>query len=178
MSKLYVIRHGMTDWNDLKLIQGTTDIDLNEQGDKETKRLASTLDLSNIDICLCSPLKRTKITAEILMQEKIKIIYDDLIIERGYGEYEGKKIDMKLIAKQWDYQLNDSSNKVESIKDCLARAEKFLKKIKKEYPDKNILIVTHGGFMKALHFTIKGYDENTDFLSFYPQNSEVHEYDI
>ena len=101
------------------------------------------------------------------MQGKIKIIYDDLIVERGYEDYEDKKIDMELIARQQDYKLNDSSNKAESIKYCLARAEKFLKKIKKEYLDKNILIVTHGGFMKALHFAIKGYDENTDFLSFF-----------
>ena len=174
---MYVARH-RTDWNDLKIIQGTTDIDLNEQGIEETKNLARTLDLRNIDICLCSPLSRTKKTAEILTQGKIKIIYDDLIVERGYGDYEGKKIDMELIARQWDYKLNDSSNKVESIKDCLARAEKFLKKIKKEYYNQNILIVTHGGFMKALHFAIKGYDENTDFLSFFAGNSELCEYII
>ena len=41
-----------------------------------------------------------------------------------------------------------------------------MKKIKKEYSNKNILIVTHGGFMKVLHFAIKGYDENKDFLLF------------
>lgn len=89
-----------------------------------------------------------------------------------------KKIDMGLIAKQWDYKLNNSSDNIESIRACLKRAEKFINKIKKEYNNKNILIVTHGGFMKALHFVIKGYDENTDFLSFYAQNSEIYEYEI
>lgn len=178
MNKLYVIRHGKTDWNNLGLIQGTTNIDLNEIGRKETKKLAKTLDLSKIDICICSPLTRTKQTAEILTQGKIKIIYDDLIIERGYGDYEGKKIDSDLIARQWDYRLNNSSSNTESIKEILKRAEKFLTKIKEKYQDKNILIVTHGGFMKALHFVIQGYDEDTNFLSFYAKNSEVYEYTI
>lgn len=178
MNKLYVVRHGRTSWNDLKIIQGTTDIDLNESGIEETRKLANMLDISKIDICICSSLTRTRKTAEILTQGKIKIIYDDLIVERGYGDYEGEKIDMELIAKQWDYKLNNASHNIESIKNCLKRAEKFINKIKKEYNDKSILIVTHGGFMKALHFVIEGYDENTNFLSFYAQNSEIYEYEI
>lgn len=178
MNKLYVVRHGRTDWNDLKIIQGTTDTDLNEKGIEEVKQLASLLDLNKIDICISSPLTRTKKTAEILTQGKINIIYDNLIIERGYGDYEGEKIDRELIAAQWNYKANNSAHNTESIKECLFRAEKFLNKIKIEYNNKNILIVTHGGFMKALHFAIQGYDENTDFLSFYAQNTKIYEYDL
>ena len=91
--------------------------------------------------------------------------------------YEGKKIIFDLIAPQWDYKLNDSSHNIESIQDCLARAKKFLDKIKKEYPNKNILIVSHGSFIKTLHFNLVGYDENTDFLSFNPKNTTLYEYD-
>jgi len=135
------------------------------------------IELDLIDICFCSPLKRTRKTAEILIGNKKEIIYDDLLIERGFGDYEGKKINFDLILSQWNYKLNDSSNNIESIQDCLLRANKFLKKIKEEYPNKSILIVSHGSFIKALHFNIIGYDENTDFLSFDPKNTILYEYD-
>ncbi len=177
MRKLYIVRHGKTDWNVQGLLQGSADIELNETGISEAKELKKKIDLDKIDLCICSPLKRAKQTAEILVGDQVEIIYDDLLFERGFGDYEGKKIIFDLIAPQWDYKLNDSSHNIESIQDCLARAKKFLDKIKKEYPNKNILIVSHGSFIKTLHFNLVGYDENTDFLSFNPKNTTLYEYD-
>lgn len=178
MIKLYIVRHGITDWNEKGLVQGATDIALNAVGIAQTKELASKINLSKIDICLCSPLKRARQTADILLGNKFNVIYDDLLIERGFGDYEGKKINFDLIASQWDYVLNDSSHNIESLKDCLLRANNFLNKIKKEYPNKTILIVSHGSFIKALHFNLVGYNAETDFLSFNPQNTTLYEYDL
>ncbi len=178
MNKIYIVRHGKTDWNGKGLLQGTTDIELNEEGINQAKELAKNLDVSKIDICFCSPLKRTKQTAEILVGNKLKIIYDPMIVERFFGDYEGKPINFDLIEQQWNYKLNDSSHNIESLKDCLSRAQQFLVKIKKEYPNKTILIISHGSFIKALYFNLIGYNENTDFLSFNPQNSVVYEYEI
>lgn len=178
MNKLYIVRHGKTDWNVKGLLQGSADIDINEEGIMSAKELAKNIDLSKIDLCICSPLSRTKQTANILVGGKKKIIYDDLLVERGFGDYEGKKINFDLIVPQWDYKLNDSSNNIEPLQDCLTRAKKFLDKIKKEYPNKSILIVSHGSFMKALHFNLVGYDENTDFLSFNPKNTTLYSYDM
>lgn len=178
MNKIYIVRHGKTDWNDQELLQGTTDIKLNEEGIKQAEKLASQIDYSDIDICLCSPLKRTRQTAEILVGNQVKIIYDSMLIERCFGTYEGKPIDFDLTEKQWDYKLNDDSHNIESLHNCLKRAKDFLDKIKKEYPNKTLLIVSHGSFIKALHFNLIGYDENTDFLSFNPQNCVIYEYVI
>lgn len=178
MNKLYIVRHGKTDWNVKSLLQGSANIKLNEEGINQAKELSKKLDLDKIDICICSPLKRAKQTAEILIDKKVKILYDDLVIERGFGNYEGKKINFDLIASQWNYKLNDSSNNIESIQECLLRAHKFLDKIREQYPNKTILIVSHGSFMKALHFNLIGYNENTDFLSFNPKNTTLYEYDI
>ena len=176
MNKLYIVRHGKTDWNAKCLLQGTTDIELNDEGIEQAKELASKIDFSQIDICLCSPLKRTKHTAEILVGGKIKTICEPMLIERHFGDYEGKPIDFDLVEKQWDYELNDDSHNVESVQSCLKRAENFLNKIKKEYPNKTILIVSHGSFIKALHFNLIGYDENTNFMSFKPENCILYEY--
>lgn len=176
MNKLYIVRHGKTDWNVKGLLQGSADIELNEEGISQAKELSKEINLDEIDICICSPLKRTKQTANLLVGDKVKIVYDDLIVERGFGDLEGKKIIFDLIAPQWDYKLNDSSHNIESIRDCLERANSFLNKIKEEYPNKTILIVSHGSFMKALHFNLVGYNEDTDFLSFNPKNTTLYEY--
>ena len=178
MNKLYIIRHGKTEWNEKKLLQGKKDIELNEDGIKQAEELRDSFDFDKIDVCICSPLKRTKKTAEIVIGNKLPIIYDSSLLERGFGKYEGKPIVFDLIADQWDYKLNDSTNEIEPIRSCLDRAKKFLDKINKKYSNKNILIVSHGSFIKALHFNLVGYDEDTDFLSFNPQNAVVYEYEL
>ncbi len=172
--KLYIVRHGETSWNVKKLLQGKTGISLNENGIKQVKKLARKLPKNKIDICICSPLKRILETANILYSNIIK---DDLLIERDYGDFEGKSIDYDFISLLWDYKVNYHDHNVESIKECLERADKFLKKIKK-YKGKNILIVSHVSFIKALHYNLIGYNENTDFLSFNSSNSELYEYEI
>ncbi len=177
MIKLYVVRHGRTDWNVKGIIQGTTDIPLNEEGRKQVKELAQKHDLESFDLCFSSPLKRTRETAEIIIGNKKEIILDRLLIERSYGEFEGNPIDYDLTVKIWT-DLDEKMNGIESTRECLERAQKFLRKIKRDYPNKTILIVSHGGFIKALHFSIIGYDENTDFLSFKPENAKIYEYEL
>lgn len=177
MMKIFLIRHGKTDWNDKNIIQGLTNIDINEEGIKQAKVIARKIDIDEIDICISSPLKRAISTAEIIAKNK-NIIYDDLLKERCFGDYEGQKISNELVYKHWNYKLNDNSNNVESIRNLLKRANKFLNKIKKKYPNKKILIVSHACVIKALHYNIVGYDKNTDFLSFYPENTKIYEYEL
>ena len=86
MIKLYVVRHGKTAWNEKGLLQGSTDIELNDVGIKEANNLRTKLNLDKIDICLSSPLKREKQTAQILVDNKIEIKYDDLLKERYFRE--------------------------------------------------------------------------------------------
>ena len=178
MNKLYIVRHGKTDWNEKKLLQGKTDIELNNEGIEQAKKLRDMIDIDKIDICICSPLKRTKKTAELIVDGRIPIVYDELLLERGFGNYEGKPINFELIGQQWDYKLNDSSNNIESLHKCLERAKRFLVKINKKYSNKTILIISHGSFIKMLHFNLIGYDENTDFLSFNPKNAVIYEYTL
>ena len=177
MIKLYVVRHGKTDWNDLNIMQGLTDIPLNEEGRRQAKALAQQIDLANIDLCFSSPLKRARETADIIVGEKIEVVEDQLLVERNWGEYERKTIDFDLVCRQWS-DFDDKTGNVESVRECLNRAKVFLDKIKKEYPNKRILVVSHGGFIKALHFNIIGYDQDTDFLSFKPENAKIYEYEL
>ena len=178
MNKLYLVRHGKTDWNVLEKVQGLTDIELNEEGIREAYKLSEEIDFDKIDVCLCSPLKRARKTAEIIVNDRLDIIDDELLVERCYGDFEGNHIEWDIVKLQWNYKLNYSEDNIETIHECMERAKKFLDKIRNEYKDKSILIVSHGGFIKALHFTILGYDDDTDFLTFFPKNTQVYEYDL
>ena len=178
MIKLYIVRHGSTNWNDENRIQGLTDVELNDRGVKQVKDLSEELNLKEIDLCITSPLKRAIKTAEILTNNEIEVITDKLLVERNFENLEGQKIDYKIMKNLWDYNLNNSSNNVESLKECIFRAKKFLIKLKKEYDNKKILVVSHGSFIKAIHYNLIGYDKNTDFLSFKPSNSSLYIYDL
>lgn len=177
MVKLFIVRHGKTDWNEQGLTQGWMDIPLNEMGIKDAENLAKTFDKSMVDVCLCSTLTRAKQTAQILVENE-KIQFDEMLMERHFGNFEGKKMNFEDIKLLYDYQLNYDENGVESLKNCLARAYNILEKIKKNYDGKTVLLVTHGAFMKVLMFNIEGYDENTDFLTKPPKNTTLYEYNL
>ena len=88
--KIYVIRHGQTNWNKERKIQGHTDIELNEEGIKQAEKAYEDIRKLKIDMVICSPLKRTRKTAEIITKDRnCPIIYDESLIERGFGMLEG-----------------------------------------------------------------------------------------
>ena len=165
MNKIYVVRHGETDWNKNGICQGKTNISLNENGIAQAKVLKDKINVNLIDICYVSPLNRTIETAKIITNNKLDLIIDDRIVERGFGTLEGKP---------FNYDEYD----IEAIKEVLKRAKDFLDYLNKTYDNKNILIISHGAFIKALYFNIVGYNSKTDFLSFFPKNGEVLEFDI
>lgn len=178
MNKLFIVRHGETDWNKKGLVQGKIDISLNETGIKQAKEIKNKININDIDVCFTSPLKRAMETAKIITNGKLDLIIEDQIIERGFGSLDGKYYNQDAIVKSWNYVLNYSEYKMETIKEVLKRAKEFLNYLNITYDNKNILIVSHGAFIKALYFNIIGYTENTNFLSFFPSNGEVLELEI
>ena len=60
--KLYVVRHGQTEWNILKKMQDSVDIPLNEKSKEQAYETKSNLENIDFDIIICSPLLRAKQT--------------------------------------------------------------------------------------------------------------------
>ena len=88
--KLYLVRHGETDWNKVKKIQGQVDIPLNQFGKRLAEETAEGLRDIPFDLCISSPLSRAHETARIILYRKdIPIIKDARIEEMAFGEYEG-----------------------------------------------------------------------------------------
>ena len=74
--KVWIIRHGQTDWNKNGKIQGSTDIELNETGIKQAEEVIPTFNEHNFDLIISSTLKRAMKTAQIINREKnVEIIF-------------------------------------------------------------------------------------------------------
>lgn len=87
---IYITRHGQTYWNVLKKVMGRCDEPLNNNGINQAKETKNNLLNTDIDLIICSPLLRAKQTAIIINEGRnIPIIYDERIIERDFGEFEG-----------------------------------------------------------------------------------------
>ncbi len=144
--KIYIVRHGRTNWNNERKAQGISDIPLNETGIEQAYETKKNIENLDIDLIICSPLLRAKQTAEIINRDKnITIMYDDRIIERDFGEFEGKETKDFDFHGYWNYYKNDIYEQAENIQEFFKRIYAFLDEITNKYNDKNVLIVAHGG---------------------------------
>ena len=159
--KLYIIRHGQTDWNRARLLQGRTDISLNEWGTRVAQLTKEGLQDIVFDIAFTSPLIRARKTAELILEGRdIPIIDDDRLIEVNFGPYEGESFQLdnenlqNFFSKPEAYYSVDGSETIESV---FERTGKFLLELynKKEYEDSTILISTHGAALCGLLCNIK-----------------------
>ena len=157
---IILVRHGQTDWNVKDLLQGRTDIELNENGNRQTIETANKLIDIKIDAIYVSPLKRTLDTAnQINKTRNLKLNIDNRLIERGFGNYEGKsKVEFK---KYWDFELNMSDNGVEGIQDLFERVYLLLKELNEKYNEnQTVLLVTHNGVNLAVSSILNGMKDN------------------
>lgn len=176
--EILLTRHGQTKWNVLGKVQGRADIELNEEGIKQAEETGKILENENIDLIICSPLKRAKQTAQIINKNRnIPIIYDKDIIERDFGEFEGmNKTDFDF-AGYWSYKQNYEYEKAENIKNFFERVYKFLDRIKVQYTDKKVLIVAHGGISIPVNCYFNGIPEDNNLLKLVLGNCEVAKYE-
>lgn len=174
---IFMVRHGQTDWNVVKKVQGKTDIELNETGLNQAKIVSEKLENEQIDIIVCSPLKRARKTAEIINENlHCPIIYEEGISERCFGEFEGTQVPSCDVEKMWDYQENANYCEIEPIKDFFGRVYKTLDNTIEKYPQKNVLVVAHGGVGVPVHCYFNGIPKNGSLTEFFLDNCEVVKY--
>lgn len=172
---IYLVRHGQTEWNKLKIMQGRTDIPLNEEGIKQAKIVGDKLKNVKFDKIFCSPLLRTRQTLENLGVGCKDIVYDERLLERNYGEFEKtskSSFDYNLF---WNYSANKHYKKAESVKEFFNRVVEFIKMLENEYKDKKILVVTHAGITKVFKWYFDGLKDEEIGL-YLPNNCDVLTY--
>ena len=154
---LTITRHGQTDWNSQGRIMGWCDEPLNNTGLQQAKETAALLKDHHFDLVICSPLLRARQTAEIILKDReVPVICDERIIERDFGEFDGLMKSEFNYADLWDYHKNCKYEKAENIQDFFRRIYAFLDDIRKQYPDKDILLVTHGGVSMPIECYFRG----------------------
>lgn len=175
--KLYVARHGQTDWNVENKVCGSTNRPLTEQGKEQAKALAEKLKDKDIDVIIASPMLRAMQTAgAVSLATGIPVIMDERLREHDYGEFEGFDRSRDEYWQQ-KYLFATKFPKGESLFDLAQRVYNLLDDVKKAYPDKTVLLVCHGGVSRM----IKTYFDdmtNDEFFSYSLGNAFVAEYEM
>ena len=153
---IMLIRHGETEWNILGKFQGSTDIPLSNEGIRQAFMLKERLK-SDFDYIFSSPLKRAYETAKILCDESGKqVSVAEEIREINFGEWEG--LTVKGIAEKYPDIFNEWRNDKREGKFCggdmstlnaSIRAKNCIMEIANKHKGKKIVIVAHGGIIKA-----------------------------
>jgi broad specificity phosphatase PhoE len=147
-TKLGLLRHGQTDWNIQFLLQGVTDIPMNETGLLQAKSASKAIVSTEWDLILTSPLSRARQTAEIVAATGgfPDIEVEELLLERSFGEAEG------LSHEQWKdrYKNLDEIPGGESVSALTTRSQLLLDTILERYAGKSILAVSHGAFIRKV----------------------------
>lgn len=158
--RLYIIRHGETDWNAERKMQGQHDIALNENGRQAAIDCGKALKDTPFDRIYCSPLIRAKETAELIRGDReLEIVVEERLIELHFGALEGVS-PTSIVTKEMETQLQNFFRKPaeykplgggEAIEEACDRTDAFLADLRQnEASDASILIVAHGAINKAL----------------------------
>lgn len=146
MTAVCLVRHGETDWNAQKKLQGKTDIPLNATGERQAKETGEYLKDFSWDVIVSSPMKRARKTADIINGFlNLPIVEMEDFKERSYGDAEG----MSLPERSKRYPDKNYPN-METDEELTDRMMAGLVKVQRQFPEKKVLIVAHGAAIHAL----------------------------
>ncbi|MGL1863589.1 MAG: histidine phosphatase family protein [Pseudodesulfovibrio sp.] len=164
MTTFFCMRHGLTEWNRDKRIQGQSNTDLCDEGREMARTWAESLADNHFDCILTSDLKRAVETAEIINEKLgLPMHTDPRLAEQDWGEWTGlSKSDlegMRKLVKTQEYQgFAFQPPSGESRDDVLMRACDAFLDFSVENPSAKVLVVTHNGVLKCLTYALSGLD--------------------
>ena len=171
--QIVLVRHGETSYNKMRIVQGHMDVPLNDVGKLQAEEAGKLLSNKMFSFVYSSDLQRASLTCELLLSKNLSvsaegkklpaIIHDAQLRERTFGCMEGKSVsEMVNAAKQANKSMiHYVAEGGETLEEFKGRAKKFFvslcDKIEHELSSTNdrsedvtVLLVTHGGFIKAL----------------------------
>ena len=159
--RLFLVRHGQTDWNLLNRFQGSSDVPMNEEGLTQARNIARRLADTPFAAAYTSPLSRAKDTAiAIIGGRDIPLYEDDSLLEVRMGIWEGQLMPemAKAYPEQWWFYEHKPSElrvpEADILPERVAECAAFIKKLWEKYPDDDVLITSHG---YGLRFVIAGF---------------------
>lgn len=145
MKTVYFVRHAQSQANVDGLMAGSEfETPLTKDGENQAKEAGEYLKNKGIEVIVCSPMKRTVKTAQIIAKEigydAKKIVTNPLLTERGLGYYSGKPFEEFLNDQNSGHVVDDDMESFEALHDRVQEAFRWLRSLKQD----TILVVSHG----------------------------------
>lgn len=184
--RVYFVRHGMTDWNKQFRYQGSTDIPLCEEGERQAQRAARRLARLGAVRIVSSPLRRSLRTAEILAAElgspKVEVWPE--LTEVDFGGWEGLTV-AQIKARYGDEsfekwrseQLDVTAPEGEDVAHAYERAQSAAGKLLGA-EDKSMIVVGHGAFFRVLMLPIIRMPKCSLFWRMRLDNCSISAFDV
>ncbi len=163
MGKIYITRHGETEYNLKRLMQGTIDTKLSSRGLEQAACLRDRLAGVSFDRVLSSPLQRARVTAETILENRSESIeFFDALKEMDFGFMQGK--DYEFLGREHPELYEQYSNapaeftiqEGDSFRDFQTRVLSILEEVEKMDESESVLIVCHGITKLVLVNELKG----------------------
>ncbi len=167
MTRLYLVRHGTTEWNREEIFRGRADCPLNETGLAEARAVAGYFQDVEIDRIYSSPLSRAAQTAEAVAAQKgLPVVRHLSFTDLDFGEWQG--VPLREVRERypemyrtWRERPQDARFPGgETLAQVRARAWDGLLAVARENPEKTCLIVSHRVVTKLLICAALGLDES------------------
>ena len=156
MTRIFLIRHGETEWNKIGRLQGHSDVKLSPEGIRQAQLLAEHAPFRTFDAIYSSDLSRAVNTAKILAAKfHLRIVEERGLREVNFGEWEGKAIS-ELAENFPDFgKFFTNPDKVhppggETFLECQARVMNALDEIIAEHENQKIVVVSHGAAIRLI----------------------------
>lgn len=158
---IYLVRHGETEANVTGVLQGQSDVALNENGKQQALLVGKRLKNKHFDVIFSSDLSRAAVTAQAIAGNR-EIFYTPLLREWDLGEWVGLTWSQVTEKFPEEVRLFESGSLEalvsggESRREFYERAEKVIQWLISEHKGKEILCVSHGGLLRAIFAAAAG----------------------
>lgn len=175
--RIFVARHGETQWNLENKVCGSTDLPLTEKGLAQAEALAEKAAQVKPDVIIASSMIRAQQTAGAVARRLgMEIITEPRLVEQDFGTSEG--VDRKdpdfVVRRRW---CSAKFPEGESIFQLVHRVYSVLDELPEKYPDQTVLLVCHGSVSRAIRTYFV--DMTTEeYFNYLPDNGELVEYTL
>jgi broad specificity phosphatase PhoE len=167
--RIFLLRHGETDWNKTARYQGISDVPLNEDGLEQARRLGVRLSRIQPDKVMASPLRRAAQTAEMIMERndsQVPIETREELREISFGAWEGlsipqiKEIDAERFEKWRLAPFSCAPTGGDDYMDIFERSKLFASSlVSAGSRGQNTFLVAHGGILRAVAAALLGFSD-------------------
>lgn len=176
--RLYFVRHGQTNLNHKRLIQGRFDAPLNNVGKRQAKQAGQTLKglKVNYDKIVSSPLSRALETAHLIARKinyKENIFIEPKMIERDFGRFEMTSISDNF-PKIMQPNFKDPGYEDDEL--ILKRVNDGLISLHSKYANQNIVVAAHAHVIRSVYILMD--KEKYNYTNFFLGNGSIHVFDF